>query len=126
MGVVTLQETLYRPTKLVVDPTTPAPPAMEVDSPFPVPGGGEEEEEGMLNGAGQRLRVERMDEGGKNGGKGGDLWIGRDAFGRGGTKVGGGSMQWAANGAFVSLGKVLVKPKDLGKSIFRGRRRTGC
>ena len=107
----TLQQTLYYPSLTPLNSTFPAPPTLpgtppdDPDAPS--------SEEGLLRGEGQRVRVVRKDAAIK-GEKG--IWVGGDWKGQGGARVVEGSLQFAKNGAFISLEGVLQKPVDLGES----------
>lgn len=93
---VQVHETLHYPQK-PIDPPTGSPPP----SPPWVP-----EPSGTLGGRPQRLRLA---------GRAEDVWVGVDAFGKGGVKVAK-DMVGASNGVLVGIDGVLEPPPSLGTS----------
>lgn len=108
----TLQETLYYPSLSSLNSSFPAPPTLPGTPPDDP--GAPSSEEGLLRGEGQRVRIVRKDAAIK-GEKG--IWVGGDWKGAGGARVVEGSLQFAKNGAMLSLEGVLQKPVDLGESL---------
>ncbi|KAK4055601.1 hypothetical protein OIV83_000147 [Microbotryomycetes sp. JL201] len=108
----TLQETLLHPSLSPYNKSFPAPPSLpgsprdhkDPDRPHKV--------EGLLRRQGQQLRVTLQTiEGNAT-----DVSVGTDANGKGGaTSLG--AIQYAANGALVTIDAVLRKPKDIASLI---------
>lgn len=91
---VQVHETLHYPQKPGDTPTGDPPPSLPW---IPEPGG-------TLGGRPQRLRLSSRDK---------NVWVGVDAFGKGGVKVTKGRLD-VANGVLVGIGGVLEPPPSLG------------
>jgi len=91
---VQVHETLHYPRKPIDPPTGDPPPSPPW---IPIPGG-------TLGGRPQRLRLASRSKG---------VWVGVDAFGKGGAKVTKGRVD-VANGVLVGINAVLEPPPSLG------------
>ncbi|GAA5987107.1 hypothetical protein JCM10908_001028 [Rhodotorula pacifica] len=113
LDIPTLHETLYYPSLVPYNKSFPAPPTLPGTEPDrPDPDAPTDRPEGLLHGEGQRLRVIRRNQSGKNES---EYWVGVDWKGEGGTLAA--KPKFAVNGVLLSMDAVLHKPEDLGTLI---------
>ncbi|GAA5861216.1 hypothetical protein JCM3774_002230 [Rhodotorula dairenensis] len=114
--IPTLHETLYYPSFAPYNKSFPAPPTLPGTEPDqPDPDAPDDRPEGLLHGQGQRLRIVRKWGGKKKQHPDGEIWIGVDWKGEGGTRVA--RPQFAVNGVLLPMDAVLHKPADLASLI---------
>lgn len=111
LALPSLHQTLYRPYLSRRTLPFPSPPAFPGELPMP-DDPDEDDDEGLLGGEYQRVRVVRKAAKGKNGA---DICVGGDWKGDGGARGREDELVWARNGAMVVLDRVLSKPVDLGE-----------